>query len=397
MTIQSPPLLSFQHISPELRVYCGADSLDALERELKRDGCQRAVVVSGCSVSRSPAMDLLRGALREVLVGESYAVQSNSPVPAVEEVAGELSRLNADAVIAVGGGSAAVTARAASILLAEERPVRELCTRRLPNGEFDSPRLNAGKLPQFVIPTTPSTAFVKAGSAVLDPATGQRLALFDPKTRAKALFIHPEFLRTSPPELIQSACLNTLSTAIEALESPKCDPLSEAMLMHSLRLIAGHLGDRSLSGIPARERLAVAAVLCGRGTEQAGGGLASVLAHAIGHRSRLANGIVNAIVLPHTMRFNGPATLYSASRIVEGLANSSVAGVSREIGPAYAVELLEALLNNLDIPRRLRDIGIAKEELGHIAESAMRDWFINRGPRGILSAAEVHAIIELAW
>jgi len=51
----------------------------------------------------------------------SYAVQSNSPIPAVEEVARQLREFEADAVIAVGGGSAAVTARAATILLAEEK------------------------------------------------------------------------------------------------------------------------------------------------------------------------------------------------------------------------------------------------------------------------------------
>ncbi len=387
----------FQHVSHELRIYCGEESLSALARELKRNGCQRAVIVCGSSVSRSAAMGLLHDALGDVLVGGSHAVKSNSPVAAVEEVARSLGQLKADAVIAVGGGSAAVTARAASILLAEGKPAHELCTRRGPDGAFDSPRLVAGKLPQFVVPTTPSTAFVKAGSAVHDPETGQRLALFDPKTRAKAVFIHPEFLRTSPPELVQSASLNTLSTAIEALESPKCDPFSEAMLVHSLRLIAGNIGTLSFEDVPAWERLVVAAVLCGRGTEQAGGGLASVLAHAIGHRSHVANGIVNAIVLPHTMRFNAPATQHSAARIVAGLGNATADGRSRLLDTAYAVDCLEALLARLAIPRRLRDIGIAQDHLSDIVEAAMCDWFISRSARRVSSADEVRAIVESAW
>jgi alcohol dehydrogenase class IV len=394
---QNASPLSFQYVSPELRLYCGEDSLAALTRELERNGCQRAVVVSGSSVSRSAAVALLHNTLGKVLVGESHAVQSNSPISAVEEVARELRELEADAVIAVGGGSAAVTARAASILLAEGKPAQELCTRRMASGEFLSPRLGAGKLPQFVVPTTPSTAFVKTGSAVHDLVTGQRLALFDPKTRAKGLFIHPEFLRTSPSELFQSASLNTLSMAVETLESPKCDPLSEAMLIHALRLIASRLGSVSLEDISAREHLVVAAVLCGRGTEQAGGGLASVLGHAIGRHSHVANGIVNAIVLPHTMRFNAPATLHSAARIAEGLGNSPVGSKPRQADTPYVVELLEALLGTLAIPRRLRDIGIAREDLSHIAESAMCDWFINRSARSVASVAEVQAVVESAW
>ena len=387
----NPSSSSFQHVAAELRLFSGDDSLAALARELKRNDCQRAAVVCGRSVSRSSAMDLLRGALGPVLVGECTAVRSNSPVPAVEEAARALEDLRADAVVAIGGGSAAVTARAASILLAEKRPVKELCTRRLPSGQFESPRLGAAKLPQFIVPTTPSTAFVKAGSAVHDPETGHRLALFDPKTRVKALFLHPAFLQTSPSELVLSASLNTLSTAVEALESPKCDPISEAMLMHSLRLIAQYLDRVSAENLAPREGLAVAAVLCGRGTEQSGGGLASVLAHAIGHRSNVANGIVNAIVLPHTLRFNASATEENSARIREALRSRSPAADSPHI------EILESLFGRLPIPHRLREIGLKQEDLAEIADAAMSDWFITRNPRSVSSAREVLGILERAW
>ena len=57
---------------------------------------------------------------------------AHSPIPVVEEASRELERLGADSVIAIGGGSAIVTARAASILHAEKRDVRELCTQRGP-------------------------------------------------------------------------------------------------------------------------------------------------------------------------------------------------------------------------------------------------------------------------
>ena len=60
--------------------------------------------------------------------GVFTGVRAHSPVPSVAAAAEELKRLQADAVIAVGGGSAIVTARAASILAAENRDVRELCT-----------------------------------------------------------------------------------------------------------------------------------------------------------------------------------------------------------------------------------------------------------------------------
>lgn len=386
-TAQEAPL-SFAHLAAELRLYCGDDSLAALSKELKRNGCTRAVVVSGRSVASSPAMDLLRSALGTVLVGESPSVKPNSPLPAVELVTQVLRDAQADAVIAIGGGSAAVTARAAAVLLAEHKPAQELCTRRLPDGKFESPRLDGPKLPQFVVATTPSTAFVKAGSAVHDAETGQRLALFDPKTRAKALFLHPEFLRTAPASLVREAALNTLSTAVEALESPNCDPVSQALLMHALRLVARNLDRMEPDDIPAREHLAIAAVLCGRGTEQAGGGLSSVLAHAIGHRAHVSNGIVNAVVLPHTMRFNAPATQETTPQIAEALQGGR---------PGKAADAVASLLGTLPIPHRLRDIGIGEADLDAIAQAAMGDFFISRSPRRVQGVQDVRAILAAAW
>jgi alcohol dehydrogenase class IV len=384
--------LSYQHVESELRVYHGGDSLVALKRELERGGCKRAVVVCGRTIGRSEPLGALRGTLGETLAGVTTSAREHSPVSGVEEAADALRSMQGDAVIAIGGGSAAVTARAAIIALAEEKPIRELCTRRLADGRFESPRLNAPKLPLFVVPTTPSTAFVKAGTAVHGD-DGERLALFDPKTRARAIFVHPAFVATAPAPLAQGATLNAFANAIEAIESPKCDPFSEALLMHALRLIRTNLSGLDEEDVAARERLVVAAMLCGRGTEQGGTGLASVLAHAIGHRSHVANGIVNAIVLPHTMRYNAPVTLQRGLAVVEALGPS----MPPDGDPADSSAVVEAFLRRVSAPRRLREIGIARADLPAIADASMSDWFISRNARPIPDAGVLVELLEAAW
>jgi alcohol dehydrogenase class IV len=277
-------------------------------------------------------------------------------------------------------------------MLGEKKPVADLCTKRLGNGKFESPRLNAPKLPQFVLPTTPSTAFVKAGTAV-HAEDGQRLALFDPKTRARGIFVHPDFVRTAPLKLVQSASLNAFANAVEALESPKCDPFSEALLMQALRLIKSNLSDVESRGLAARERLVVAALLCGRGTEQGGTGLASVLAHAIGHRSHVANGIVNAIVLPHTMRYNAPVTMDRGVTIIEALAEFPAPSPTAPV----ASTIVGAFLDELPVPRTLRQIGVGQEDLADIADAAMTDWFVSRNARPVAGVRTLLDILEAAW
>lgn len=383
--------MSYQHLAPELRVHHGDTALAALKRELERAGCQRALVVSGRTVGRSPEMEALRAALGEAWAGLSMTAREHSPVSAVEETVQALDELKADAIVAVGGGSAAVTARAAAILAGERRPLAELCTRRLADGRFESPRLAAPKLPIFAVPTTPSTAFAKGGTAVHGD-DGERLALFDPKTRARALIIDPAFVRTAPDELVSSATLNALSNAVEALESPVCDPFSEASLMQALRLIARGLAPGETDASDRRERLVVAALLCGRGTEQGGTGVASVLAHAIGKRSHVANGLVGAVVLPHTMRFNAPVTRSRAGAVLEALAAAPGARPGQS-----SDERVDALLRKLPVPRSLRDIGVGRGDLVPIAEAAMADWFIGRNPRPIPDAATLLGLLEAAW
>lgn len=385
---------SFQHITPPLRIFSGADSLDFLGRELDRLKSRRAVVFCG-TWAQGPLLDAVQGGMGERCAGVFTGVQAHSPVASVEEAAQFLRRLEADAVVSLGGGSSIVTARAGSILAAEQGDVRSLATTRDPGGKLHSPKLLAPKLPQLIVPTTPTTAMVKAGAAVFDPTTNERLALFDPKTRAQSLFIHPDLIQSSPTALIVSASLNTFSMAIEGLVSRTGDPLSDALLMHALRLAARYLPDPALATDPAiRAELMHAAVLCGQGSDYAGAGITTVLGHAAGARNHLDNGIVNAIVLPHAIRFNGEAAEAGLQKVAAALELPRVNGAALVSAVAAAVD---GLFAQLGVPRRLHDVSVAREDLPGIAASGIDDWFLRGNPRRVQDASELLQILEAAW
>jgi acyl-CoA synthetase (AMP-forming)/AMP-acid ligase II/alcohol dehydrogenase class IV len=386
----------FQHVTPPLRIFQGADCLRYLGRELERLNSRRAVIVCGASLAREGALlDLARSAMGERCAGVFSGVRAHSPAPAVAEAAQQLRRLEADAVVAVGGGSAIVTARAASILLAEKGALASLSTAMDEHGSLRSPKLAAPKLPQLIIPTTPTTAMVKAGSAVLDPEAGVRRALFDPKTRAQSIFIHPDFVRSAPRALVLGSGLNSFAMAVEGLTSLAGDPLADALLMHAVRLMTAHLASPALEGdAAARGELALAAVLCGQGTDFTGAGITTALGHIIGSRHHVENGIVNAIMLPHALRF-------SAEVIQPGLAKVATA---LGLEPRGAKLLLESVIDAvdricgaLDAPRRLRDVGVPYDALPEIATLGMADWFLRGNPRPVRAASELQQILEGAW
>lgn len=385
---------SFQHITPPLRISHGADSLNQLARELDRIGSRRAIVVCG-PWARGPLLDAVQSAIGERCASVFADVEAHSPLLSVEEAAKSMTNVKADAAIAVGGGSAIVTARAASILLAEKRGVRDLCTTTGADGVLKSPKLLAPKIPQLVVPTTPTTAMVKAGSAVFDPETGERLAMFDPKTRAHAVFIHPDFVLSAPASLVVSASLNTFAMAIEGLVSRSGNPVADGMLMHALRLVGEHLRHPSTHGEAAvRGELLLAAILCGQGTDHAAAGITTVLGHAIGARFGTENGIANAIVLPRVLQFNADASAAGLSKVAAAL---DLPRAAPEVQVVAINQKLQALFAGLDIPRQLREVGVPREQIPDIASHAMGDWFLKGNPRPVREAVELQNILEETW
>jgi alcohol dehydrogenase class IV len=389
-------LPQFRHVTPAFRTFCGDKALDALPGELDRLGSSRAVVVGGqWLLDRPEALGAIESALGPRLVGRFDDVEEHSPIPAVEKARRLLEETRADAVLAVGGGSSIVTARAASILLAEGKDVRELCTRRGADGRFTSPKLLAPKIPNWVVPSTPITAYAKAGSAVRDPDTDERLALFDPKTRAQGVFLDPTVALTAPAGLTSAAALNAFSMAVECLEAGIDDPLADALLIHALRMLTEWLP--RLQAQPddpePRIRLMLAALLCGQGSDYVGGGLAQALSHAAGPRSAVSNGVVEALLLPHTMRFNVPVTGPRLSLVADALDSPSS---GQGAPPERAVAAVERTLVALGVPARLRDVGVAREVLGDIVEAALHDWSITRVPRAV-QRQDLADLLEAAW
>ena len=388
--------LRLQHTTAPFRTFCGADALVALPRELDRLGVRRVVVVCGASIRRHPsALERVESAAGDRLAGRFDGVRQHSPLPTVEAARRTLREAGADGVIAVGGGSAIVTARAATVLLAEDRDVRELCTRRGDDGRLVSPKLLAPKLPLWVVPSTPTTAYAKAGSAVQDPDTGERLALFDPKTRAQGIFLDPEVALSATADLARTSALNALAMAVDGLQSDVYDPLAEALLVQSVRVLGEWLP--RMLGAPddaePRLRLMLAALMAGQGSDHVGGGLTQALSHAAGPRSSTPNGVVEALLLPHTMRYNTPVTGTRLTVVADALAaEPRNGGLPHE----RAIEAVERFLADVGVPARLRDVGVERSLLPDVVDHALDDWTLARVPRPA-GRMQLAALLESAW
>ena len=386
-----------RHRTPAYRTFCGRRSLGQLTRELDSALISRGLLIASGSARRHAAFSRITDTLGDRVIAIFDGVQEHTPLPVVESAVTLARDAGAEGIVAVGGGSAIVTARAVAITYGEQLPVPEMATRKLPDGTFHSPRLQAPKIPIWVVPTTPTTAYARVGTAVRDPATGDRLAMFDPATRTAGLFIDPELSRTAPASVFAGAALNAVSMAAEGLQARIEDPLADALLGQGLRVLLEALPQMAASpdAPEPRMRIMLGALLAGQGSEFSGGGLAQTLAHAAGPWSTVSNGVLEAILLPHTLTYNLGADPTAFDAIASHLGLRRL-GEQVPTAPEPVLAMLASMFGQLQVPSHLRDVGIQASDIPAITAHVLDDWFISQVPRPA-GHDEVSELFRAAW
>ena len=306
---------------------------------------------------------------------------------------------NADGIVAVGGGSAVVTARGITILLAEKGTAQELCTQYPAGKPPVSPRLMAPKIPNFIVLTTATTAVTRAGTALIDPESGHRLELFDPKTRPAAVIWDDQALLTASPWLCLNATASCFTGVAGALQGTGLNPLAESDLLEALRLLKHNLPlVNSQPEEPAvRINLCAAAFLYNRATDAGAGGSAlgvvTALAHSLDTRyPECGHGDAYSILTAPGMRFNLEVNTAGQARFADAM-EVREEGMDNRQAAATAADAIEEMFRSLDLPVRLGQVGVTEDGIDLIAEDAMTDFGLHRNVRKIENVDDLKGIL----
>lgn len=392
----------FRHRSFPLSIHAGKGALNELRGEADRCRAKRAFVVCGKSVAlKTDLIARVKETLGEKFAGMFDGVETSSPLPSVRQGAAAAREAGADLIVAVGGGSAMVTARAIIILLAEKGDIHEICT-QYPSGQAPvSPKLMAPKIPNILVLTTPSTAMTRAGTAVKDTERNHRLELFDPKTRPFAMIWDDDALLTAPADLYLSTAASAFSGIVASTASPRINPLSLADLLHALRL--------SLESLPlmrsdpqnatARVNLVAASFLSNRALDGMRGrafGIISSLGHVIDTLyTQLSHGDSSSLTTAWGMRFNLEQTSGGLARLAQALGAAGNLPVME--AAKYAPNFIEDFYRQLKLPVRLRDAGIPQADIDHIAQEAMGDFYLHQNARKVKHQSELAELLKQMW
>jgi len=258
------------------------------------------------------------------VAGEWRVVPSERISDAVAEAAG------ADGILAMGGGSAIDLGKAISV--------------------------ETG-LPLVSVPTTYSGAEWTPGFGIRDP--DRRMRGGGSGAKLAGIVYDPELTLGLPRAETVGTAMNALDHTAEALYVQGRNDEGDREALAGARLIGEWLPRvvESPDDPEARRKLLEGAMHAGAALASAGLGLAHAMAQALGGRYGLPHGALNAITLPPVLGFNEPVAKAEIARFGEALGTDD---------PAARVQELAQLGGY----KRLRDLGVPKNELTEVAEAA---------------------------
>jgi len=345
---------SFIYEALPSRVVFGSGTISQLRPEVERLGLHRVLVLSTPGRGEAQAFKLAE-VLGELSVGVHGGAVMHTPRETTEKALEVVRELKADAVVAVGGGSATGLSKAIALRT---------------------------DLPQIVLPTT------YAGSEMTpilgETKDGVKTTQRTPKVLPEVVIYDVDLTLGLPPSIAVTSGINAMAHAVEALYARDRNPVISLMAEEGIRSLA-----RALPGIAndlrdreARADALYGAWLCGACLGAVGMALHHKLCHVLGGTFDLPHAETHTIVLPHAVAYNAPAAPEAMER------------VARAIGAENAAQGLFELATRLGTKLALRDIGMPVSGIERAVTATMVAPYWN--PRPVEEGA-LRDLLTRAW
>ncbi len=352
----------------------------------------RAFVVTDATLRKLGLLQRVLDGFRDSgvqVMGVFDDVPPNSEVAVVERGAEAARATGCDVLVALGGGSVIDTAKAINMLLVEGGALLDWQGTGL---------LSRPLLPLIAIPTTAGTGSeVTIAAVIRDASQGLKLEFNSPYMTPDVALLDPELTRGLPPGLTAATGIDALTHAIEGYVSLYAEPVSDALCLHAIRLIARYLRRAVVNGddMEARGYMLLASTIAGMGFSNALCGVVHALAHACGGRYGVAHGVANGILLTHGMEFNQTVAVERLGHVAEAM-GISTRQLPGDLAARAAVSAVSDLRAAIGLPAGLREVGVQREGLAQLAEDALGDAMMISNPRSA-TADELVALLERAY
>src|SRR3954468_17342308 len=199
--------IDFVYQANPTRVVFGAGTVNELGHELEALGASRALIL--CSRSQRPVADAASARLGASSVGVFARAAPHVPIELAREARSVAVERGADALIAVGGGSAIGLAKAIALESA---------------------------IPIIAIPTTYSGSEMSPIFGLTE--AGHKRTGRDPRVQPRTVIYDPDLSRDLPLDVAIPSAFNAIAHAVEGLYAPDVDPLTARQIApEAIRLL----------------------------------------------------------------------------------------------------------------------------------------------------------------
>jgi alcohol dehydrogenase class IV/amino acid transporter len=317
------------------------------------------IVTGGSSAKKSGLYDRVKNLLENEGI-ETMLFDKVTPNPLTStamEGAADAKVNHVEAVVALGGGSVMDCAKAIAFMARNEGDVSDYIFGR---------RTGNTALPLFLIPTTCGTGSEGNGFAVLtDPNTGDKKSLRTPAIVARASIVDPELMKTMPKKVLSSVGFDALCHCIEAYTARKATPITDALCLYAIPLIADNLVKiyRGNGTDESWNALTLGATLGGMVINTAGVSLSHGMEHPVSGKVNATHGAGLAALTPVCIEKE-----YKYNRIKFGRISRMLGGFTAE----DCAGRIRSLLLDLDMNIKLSDLGIKEEDIHWLASNCMK-------------------------
>lgn len=345
-------------------VYSGSNSIEKLKDILK--GKNKVVIFTDKGIANSGLLEVPLQYVKDANV--SYEILDDLKVePSCDEVQGVVDRfrsMNAELIIAIGGGSVMDTAKLASVLLTEAYTVRDLLA---------DPSKAVKCIKTLMIPTTAGTGSeATPNSIVLVPEKQMKVGIVSDEMIADYVILDAVMIKKLPRKIAAATEIDALSHAIECYTSNKANPFSNMFALEALDLIMNNIEEacNNPDAMEAKNLMLIASFYAGVAIATSGTTAVHALSYPLGGMYHVPHGVSNAIMLMPVMRFNEPACRELFAKAYDRVSRSNP-DLSVEAKSDWMLNRLQEILVNLDIPTNLKDYNVPETDLEILVESGM--------------------------
>jgi len=185
--------------------------------------------------------------------------------------------------------------------------------------------------------------------------------------------------------------------AFESYISRQSNLVTDAINIEAIELLAANIRPfvANRDNLDAGLNMLVGSALAGITFGPTGLGNVHCMARFVGAYWHLSHGLSNAVCLPHVARFNLPANPRKFARVAAAM-DRPVRGLAEMDAALAAIDAIEALCRDLDIPARLRDVGATPDKFDEIATLCTQANYNRWNPR-TTTTADFRALFDAAF